>query len=58
MSAEDSSMSAPFLDDAPHAQLTNLQTPSISYYPKGELIGMVMDLLVRGRTKGRRRSTT
>src|SRR5689334_18737555 len=53
MSAEDSSMSAPFLDDAPHAQLTNLHNTAISYYPKGELIGMVMDLLVRGRTKGR-----
>ena len=53
MSAEDSSMSAPFLDDAPHAQLTNLNNTAISYYPKGELIGVVMDLLVRGRTKGR-----
>ena len=53
MSAEESSMSAPFLDDAPHAQLTNLSNTSISYYPKGELIGMVLDLLVRGRTKGR-----
>src|SRR5689334_8937455 len=53
MSAEDSSMSAPFLDDAPHSQSTNLQNTSISYYSKGELIGMVMDLLVRGRTKGK-----
>ena len=53
MSAEESSLSAPFLDDAPHAQSTNLENTSISYYPKGELIGMVMDLLVRGRTKGR-----
>jgi predicted metalloprotease with PDZ domain len=53
MSAEESSLSAPFLDDAPHAQLTNLNNTAISYYPKGELIGMVMDLLVRGRTKGR-----
>src|SRR5687768_6544916 len=53
MSAEESSLSAPFIDDAPHAQLTNLQNTAISYYPKGELIGMVMDLLVRGRTKGR-----
>jgi predicted metalloprotease with PDZ domain len=53
MSAEDSSLSAPFIDDAPHAQLTNLQNTSISYYPKGELIGMVMDLLVRGRSKGK-----
>lgn len=53
MSAEDSSMSAPFIDDAPHAQLTNLSNTAISYYPKGELIGMVMDLLVRGRSKGK-----
>ncbi len=53
MSAEESSLSAPFIDDAPHAQLTNLQNTSISYYPKGELIGLVMDLLVRGRTKGK-----
>jgi len=53
MSAEESSLSAPFLDDAPHAQIVNLHNTAISYYPKGELIGMVMDLLVRGRTKGR-----
>ena len=53
MSAEESSLEAPFLDDAPHAQLTNLQNTSISYYPKGELIGMVMDLLVRGGTNGK-----
>src|SRR5215216_3605231 len=53
MSAEESSLSAPFIDRAQHAQSTNLQNTSISYYPKGELIGMVMDLLVRGRTKGK-----
>ena len=53
MSAEESSLSAPFIDDAPHAQATNLENTSISYYPKGELIGMVMDLLIRGRTKGK-----
>ena len=53
MSAEESSLSAPFIDDAPHAQRVNLHNTSISYYPKGELIGMVMDLLVRGRTKGK-----
>src|SRR5687768_11943658 len=53
MSAEESSLSAPFIDDAPHAQLTNLANTSISYYPKGELIGMVLDLVVRGRTKGK-----
>ncbi|HJY28823.1 MAG TPA: PDZ domain-containing protein [Pyrinomonadaceae bacterium] len=53
MSAEESSLSAPFIDNAPHAQTTNLRNTSISYYPKGELIGMVMDLLLRGRTKGK-----
>ena len=53
MSAEDSSLSAPFIDDAPHAQQTNLANTSISYYPKGENIGVVLDLLIRGKTKGK-----
>ena len=53
MSAEESSLSASFIDDAPHAQAVNLNNTSISYYPKGEVIAMVMDLLVRGRTKGK-----
>ena len=53
MTAEQSSLSAPFIDDAPHAQQTNLENTAISYYPKGELIGMVMDLLIRGRTQGK-----
>ena len=53
MSAIESSLSAPFIDNAPHAQTTNLRNTAISYYPKGELIGMVMDLLLRGRTKGK-----
>ena len=53
MSAEESSLSASFIDDAPHAQLTNLENTSISYYPKGQLIGLVMDLLLRGRSKGK-----
>lgn len=53
MSAEESSLSAPFIDDAPHAQMTNLENTAISYYPKGELIAMVMDLLIRGRTNGK-----
>ncbi len=53
MSAEESSLSAPFLDDAPHAQRTNLANTSISYYPKGELIAMVLDLMIRGRTNGK-----
>ena len=53
MSAENSSLSAPFLDDAPHAQRTNLANTAISYYPKGELIGMVLDLIIRGKTDGK-----
>ena len=53
MSAEESSLSAPFIDDAPHAQRTNLDNTSISYYPKGELIGMVLDLIIRGKTNGK-----
>jgi len=53
MSAEESSLSAPFIDGAPAAQTTNLQNTAISYYPKGQLIALVLDLLVRGRTKGK-----
>lgn len=53
MSAEASSLSAPFIDGAPHAQRTNLSNTSISYYFKGEVLGLVLDLLIRGRTNGR-----
>ncbi|MDQ2920855.1 MAG: PDZ domain-containing protein [Acidobacteriota bacterium] len=53
MSAENASLSAPFLDDALHAQQTNLANTAISYYPKGELIGMVLDLIIRGKTDGK-----
>jgi predicted metalloprotease with PDZ domain len=53
MSAEESSLSAPFIDDAPHAQQTNLANSSISYYPKGEILGLVLDLLIRGKTEGK-----
>ena len=53
MSAEESSLVAPFIDDAPHAQQTNLGNTTISYYPKGESIGIVLDLLIRGKTRGK-----
>ncbi|MBD0326310.1 MAG: M61 family metallopeptidase, partial [Pyrinomonadaceae bacterium] len=53
MSAEESSLSAPFLDGAPHAQRTNLSNTSVSYYFKGEVLALVLDLLIRGRTGGR-----
>lgn len=52
MSAEESSLSAPLLDGAPFAQNINLANTSISYYPKGELLGLNLDLLIRGRTNG------
>jgi predicted metalloprotease with PDZ domain len=53
MSAEESSLLAPFLDRGEHAQRTNLQSTAVSYYPKGETLGVALDLLIRGRTKGR-----
>ncbi|MEK6333921.1 MAG: PDZ domain-containing protein [Acidobacteriota bacterium] len=53
MSAEDSSLAASFIDDAPHAQKTNLENTSISYYPKGEVVGLALDLLIRGKTRGK-----
>ena len=52
MSAEESSLSAPFLDLACHVQHVNLDQTSISYYDKGEDIAIVLDLLIRGRTQG------
>ena len=53
MSAEESSLLAPFLDGARHEQRTNLDNTSISYYPKGEVVGLALDLLIRGRSRGR-----
>ena len=53
MSAEASSQAAPFIDGAPEAQLTNIPNTAISYYPKGELVGMVLDLIIRGKTSGK-----
>jgi predicted metalloprotease with PDZ domain len=53
MTAEESSLSAPFIDGAEHSQATNLQNSAFSYYAKGQLIALVLDLLVRGRTKGK-----
>jgi len=53
MSAEASSLSAPFIDDAPQSQQTNLANTSISYYAKGESLGVVLDLLIRGKTNGK-----
>jgi predicted metalloprotease with PDZ domain len=54
MSAEASSMAAPFIDRASYRDRTNLQNSSLSYYLKGELIALNLDLLIRGITKGQR----
>ena len=53
MSAEESSLLASFLDRATHEQRTNLANTSVSYYSKGEVLGLTLDLLIRGRTRGR-----
>ncbi|MGB8507015.1 MAG: PDZ domain-containing protein [Pyrinomonadaceae bacterium] len=53
MSAEESSLLAPFLDRGTSDQRTNLANTSVSYYSKGETLGLVLDLLIRGRTRGR-----
>jgi len=54
MSAVDASLAAPFIDGAMHRQHTNLDNTTVSYYTKGELIGLVLDLTLRTRTSGRR----
>jgi predicted metalloprotease with PDZ domain len=53
MSAEESSLSAPFLDGEVHEQRTNLDNTAVSYYPKGACLGLVLDLLIRQKTNGR-----
>jgi predicted metalloprotease with PDZ domain len=54
MSAEASSMAAPFIDGALHRQRTNLSNTSVNYYLKGQLIALNLDLLIRGWTRGER----
>ncbi|HVF51797.1 MAG TPA: PDZ domain-containing protein [Pyrinomonadaceae bacterium] len=53
MSAEESSLLAPFIDGPAHKQRVNLQNTAISYYPKGEALALTLDLLIRGKTRGR-----
>jgi predicted metalloprotease with PDZ domain len=54
MSAEDSSLFAPFIDAEVYNQQNNFYNTTVSYYTKGELIGLVLDLTIRERTGGRR----
>jgi len=53
MSAVEASLLAPFIDRASSDQRTNFPNVSVSYYPKGETLAFALDLLIRGRTRGR-----
>ncbi len=52
MSAESSSFHAWFYDRVPQMQETNFANSTISYYNKGALLGMLLDLEIRSRTQG------
>lgn len=54
ISAEEASVVAPFIDRTPHEQKTNLQRSTVSYYIKGEVLGLVLDLMIRQKTGGRK----
>lgn len=54
MSAECSSFHAWFYDRSPQMQETNFAIATISYYNKGAVLGMLLDLEIRARTEGRR----
>jgi predicted metalloprotease with PDZ domain len=54
MSAESSSFSAWFFDRSPQMQETNFANTTISYYNKGALLGMLLDLEIRSRTQGQK----
>jgi predicted metalloprotease with PDZ domain len=52
MSAESSSFHAWFYDRSPQMQETNFASSTISYYNKGALLGMLLDLEIQSRTQG------
>jgi predicted metalloprotease with PDZ domain len=54
MSAESSSFHAWFYDRSPQMQETNFANTTISYYNKGAILGMLLDLEIRARTGGRK----
>ncbi|MGH9356065.1 MAG: M61 family metallopeptidase, partial [Terriglobia bacterium] len=54
VSAEQSSFDAWYYDRAPQMQETNFANATISYYNKGALLGLLLDLDVRERTNGRK----
>lgn len=52
-SAVELSVLAPFIDRATSDQHTNLQNTLVSYYPKGATLALPLDLIIRGRSKGK-----
>ena len=54
MSAESSSFHAWFYDRSPQMQETNFANYTISYYNKGTLLGMLLDVEIRSRTGGQK----
>lgn len=54
MSAESSSFHAWFYDRSPQMQETNFANSTISYYNKGALLGMLLDLEIRSATHGQK----
>jgi predicted metalloprotease with PDZ domain len=54
MSAESSSFNAWYFDRSPQMQETNFANTTISYYNKGALLGMLLDLEVRMRSQERK----
>jgi predicted metalloprotease with PDZ domain len=54
MSAESSSFHAWFYDRSPQMQETNFANTTISYYNKGAVLGMLLDLEIRARTGGQK----
>jgi len=54
MSAESSSFHAWFYDRSPQMQETNFANATISYYNKGALLGLLLDLEIRSRTDGQK----
>ena len=54
MSAESSSFDAWSFDRSPQMQETNFANTTISYYNKGALLAMLLDLQIRSKTEGRK----
>lgn len=52
-SAVELSILAPFIDRATSDQRTNPKYALTSYYPKGATLALPLDLIIRGRSKGR-----